>query len=117
MLTFLYFVSWIVMGCAFGLLVTSVAGGGRVSIPGAAGMYVIAYVVGFFALFAPGGIGVREGVLGVMLGSQVPVSVAIIIAALARLLVTAIELCCVMVTVFSKGLKRGQKETPRHRAA
>ncbi|MFC1485403.1 lysylphosphatidylglycerol synthase domain-containing protein [Candidatus Latescibacterota bacterium] len=116
MLTFLYFISWIVMGCAFGLLVTSVVGGGQVSIPGAAGMYVVAYAVGFFALFAPGGIGVREGILGVMLGTQVPVSVAILIAALARLLVTAIELLCVMVTVFRKGLKHGQKET-RHQTA
>ena len=46
-------------------------------------------------------------VLGVMLGSQIPVSVAIIIAALARLLVTVIELGCVMAAVLKKGFSRG----------
>jgi glycosyltransferase 2 family protein len=111
-LTLLYFISWVVMGCAFGFFVAAIAGPGEVSIPAAAVMYVVAYAVGFLALFAPGGIGVREGMLAAMLGPYLPVSVAILIAALSRLLVTVIELLCVAVTIFRRGLAHVTQETP-----
>jgi hypothetical protein len=111
-LTLLYFLSWVIMGSAFGIFIAAVAGAGQVSIPAAAVMYVVAYTVGFLALFAPGGIGVREGVLAAMLGSYLPVSVAILIAALSRFLVTVIELLCVAVTIFRRGLPHVPKETP-----
>lgn len=104
---FLYLLWWCFTGIAFGVFVASVAGWGQVNLLFAAGMFALAYAAGFLAIFAPGGIGVREGVLAVLLGSYLPVSVAIIIAALARLLMTGIEVLCALPPVL-KGKQYGK---------
>lgn len=48
-----------------------------------AGAYALAYVVGLLAVFAPGGIGVREGVLGHLLGTVAPADFPVHVAAVA----------------------------------
>jgi hypothetical protein len=101
----LYMLWWGITGIAFGLFVASVAGWGRVDVAAAAGMFAVAYAAGFLALFAPGGIGVREGVLAAML--PLPFSVAVVIAGLARLLMTAIEAACVL-PLFLRGKRYGE---------
>ena len=108
---FLYLLWWGFTGIAFGLFVASVAGWGQVNVFLAGGMFALAYAAGFLALIAPGGIGVREGVLALLLGSYLPVSVAIVIAALARLLMTAIEVLCALPPVL-KRVRYGEKEIP-----
>ena len=51
-----------------------------------------AYLLGFLALFAPGGLGVREGVLLVLVSPYVPAGLAATIAVVARVWMTIIEL-------------------------
>ena len=66
--------------------------------------------MGFLAFFAPGGFGVREAVLGLLLMDTIPVSVGIIIAALSRLLVTGIEIVCVVPALLRRGIFYGKEK-------
>jgi len=107
---FFYFLVWMIAGVAFGVFVSSIVGWGKINLLVSAGVYVIAYVVGFLAVFAPGGFGVREGVLGLLLMNTIPVSVGIIIAALSRLLVTGIEIICVVPALMRRGIFYGKEK-------
>jgi uncharacterized membrane protein YbhN (UPF0104 family) len=55
-------------------------------------VYAIAGLAGMVSVFAPSGIGVREGVIMSGMGSIIPPSVAIVIALLARIQATVVEL-------------------------
>jgi hypothetical protein len=105
-----YFLSWIMFGAAFWLFVISVTGDRSINPLFLSGAYAVAYVLGFLAFFVPGGLGVREGLLSVLLSTAMPMGVALLIAFLLRLLVTAIELVCVSFLFFRKGSVNG-KET------
>jgi uncharacterized membrane protein YbhN (UPF0104 family) len=52
----------------------------------------MAWVAGFLAVTVPGGIGVREGVLIVLLGPLLGAETAAVIAATHRVFLTALEL-------------------------
>lgn len=56
------------------------------------GVYCFAYVIGFFVPFAPAGIGVREGVLTFVLTPFIDADVAIVLAAVNRIIYFAIEI-------------------------
>ena len=56
------------------------------------GIFCLANIVGFLALFAPAGIGVREGILLLVLGPLVGVGMASVIAILARLIQTVADI-------------------------
>ncbi|MDZ7630540.1 MAG: lysylphosphatidylglycerol synthase domain-containing protein [Gemmatimonadaceae bacterium] len=59
--------AWIAYGIGFGIFWTAVLGrGGGVSLAALA-VYTASYLLGFLALFAPGGLGVREAVLAGLL--------------------------------------------------
>jgi hypothetical protein len=119
-----YFLSWLMFGAAFWLFVAAVTGNRTFNPFFLAGAYAVAYVLGFFAFFVPGGLGVREGLLSVLLKTVMPQGVSLLIAFLLRLLVTIIEMVCVLIIilprVFShtrgpllkrKGIPNGKKET------
>ena len=79
-------------GIAFCLVVASVAPVGLLAWPGLIAMFTFAQIAGVLALFAPAGIGVREGVLLVGLGPIVGPGPAIVITGVTRLWQTALEL-------------------------
>jgi len=62
-----YFIGWIVFGLAFWAFLVSVLGDGAPSVLLAVGLYNVAYQIGYLALFAPGGLGPRELIIGVLL--------------------------------------------------
>lgn len=62
--TFAFAVLWMLQGLSFFLLATSWTDLSWREYPRVAGAYAVSYVAGLLALFAPGGIGVREGLLG-----------------------------------------------------
>ncbi len=62
-----YFLGWAVFGLAFWLFLASVLGDNAPSILVAVGLYNVAYQIGYLALFAPGGLGPRELIIGVLL--------------------------------------------------
>lgn len=56
-------------------------------------IFAVSWLIGFFTPFAPSGIGVREGVMGLAFGVMgIPVGVSVVIAMLSRLLIVAEDL-------------------------
>jgi len=84
-LLILYFIDWNIIGGAFYLFLRSLTDVPVNFFLQASLVYVAAYLIGYWALFAPGGIGVREGVMSVLLtriGSFLePVASAVSLAA------------------------------------
>jgi len=79
-----YFCGWILFGLAYWLMLRSVLGDSAPSIVASIGLYNVAYQIGYLALFAPGGLGPREWIMGELLKPLVgPIGPAL--AVLARL--------------------------------
>ena len=109
-ITLLYLCSWFVFGYAFWLFVSSIAGSDTFSLLYLTGVYAVSYVTGYLALFAPGGIGVREGIMSIFLTGAISPGVAAVVAILSRLMVTAVELLCVGLVLFQKGVFYGKEK-------
>lgn len=84
---FLYFIAWNIFGAAFYLFLISVTDVSADFFLQACLIYAASYMIGYWALFAPGGIGVREGVMGVLLNriGGILESVAFAVSLAARL--------------------------------
>jgi len=77
-----YSVSWIMYGTAFWLFTRAVTNGAGCGLVAAVGAFIVAYQIGYLALFAPGGFGPRELILGVMLAPFLgPIAPAVAIGA------------------------------------
>ncbi len=87
-----YIAAWLVLGIGFWMFASSVQMLPLRSIPVLAGGFPLAWVIGFVTVFAPGGLGVREGVVVLLLAMFMPVAVAGVIAVAFRLLQIAAEL-------------------------
>jgi uncharacterized membrane protein YbhN (UPF0104 family) len=66
-LLFLYFIAWNIFGASFYLFIQAITEAPSSYFLQSCLIYTAAYLVGYWALFAPGGIGVREGVIGTLL--------------------------------------------------
>jgi len=88
--TGLYAFGWVLQGLAFWILVRSLG----LDLDAMAGLpaYPAAYVLGYLAIFAPAGVGVREGVLTACLQPALGRNAALIVALVARLWTTTMEL-------------------------
>lgn len=83
---------WICQGGAFFLLVRSFT-----PVPWAdAGVltacFAFAWIVGFLSFLTPGGLGIREGLLGMLLANYLPTSQATLVALLCRLWMLSAEI-------------------------
>ncbi len=83
---------WLAYGLAFYCLIRSIVSIPAVEAPRVIGVFAAAQVAGFLALFAPAGIGVREGVFLLGLTPLVGEGNAIAVAGMCRLWQTALEL-------------------------
>lgn len=88
----LYAVAFSLNGLGLFLITVSLTPYSVVHVPLVAGAYALAGVVGMLSLFAPAGLGVREGVLVAVLQLTMPVEVAILISLAARVWATAVDL-------------------------
>jgi hypothetical protein len=86
-----YGVGWFVYGVGFFCLVYSVAPVPAAAISQVAGIFILAQVSGFLSVFAPAGIGVREGILLVGLTPLIGDGNAIVVAVVCRVWQTALE--------------------------
>ncbi|MBD3218890.1 MAG: hypothetical protein GF310_11485 [candidate division Zixibacteria bacterium] len=66
-LLFIYFAVWIIFGVSFYLFIQAVTEAPSDYFIESCFIYTASYLIGYWALFAPGGIGVREGVMGALL--------------------------------------------------
>ena len=84
--------AWIGYGVALWLLARGLLPRAELGLQPAIAVFTTSYVAGFLALFAPGGIGVREGVFILMLQGPIGIGAATALAVASRLLLTITEL-------------------------
>jgi glycosyltransferase 2 family protein len=85
-------VAWVGYGTALWLLARGLLPGVRLGWLPAIAVFAASYLAGFLALFAPGGIGVREGLFILMLQQPIGIAAATALALASRLLLTITEL-------------------------
>ncbi len=83
--------SWVAYGGAFWLLARGLGLSGGLPLATAVGVFALGYVLGLLALFAPGGIGVREFVLGGLLAPLLGLGGAAALTVASRLQLTLVE--------------------------
>jgi hypothetical protein len=84
--------AWLGYGVALWLLARGLLPGTGLGLLRAIAVFTASYLAGFLALFAPGGIGVREGVFILMLQGPIGIGAATALAIASRLLLTVTEL-------------------------
>ena len=87
----LTFLSWCVYGLAFWSLGRGLGLPPALPLADAAGVFALGYILGLLALFAPGGIGVREGVFYVLLTPYLGGGGALALSVASRLELTVTE--------------------------
>jgi len=87
-----YLAMWAFFGLAFYLFINSITSVPISKLLIMTGIFAVSWIIGFLALFAPGGLGVREGILAFFLSFYFPASVAIMLSLLSRLWITAAEI-------------------------
>jgi glycosyltransferase 2 family protein len=85
-------VAWAGYGVALWLLARGLLPSARLGLLPAIAVFTASYLAGFLALFAPGGIGVREGVFILLLQGPIGIGAATALAIASRLLLTVTEL-------------------------
>jgi len=84
--------AWLAFGAGFWLFVRAVAPIDADTLLPMIGISAAGYAVGYLAVFVPGGLGVREGIYALLLAAYVPPSMAVAVAILCRVWLTACEL-------------------------
>jgi len=90
-----YFIIWLCFGMGFYFLINSTTFITVSKIPILAGSFSVSTTVGVMTLFAPGGLGVREGILALLLSNFFPIPLAILLSFLCRIWITVGELVMV----------------------
>jgi glycosyltransferase 2 family protein len=85
-------IAWIGYGVSLWLLARAVLPQSALTVPIAIGAFTVSYLAGLLVLFAPGGLGVREGVFIVVLQAPLGLAGATALAVASRLLLTVTEL-------------------------
>ena len=84
--------AWIGYGLALVFLARGLLPEVKLGLPQAVGVFTCSYLVGFIALFAPGGLGPRESVFMLLLAGDIGLKPAVGLAVASRLLLTGAEL-------------------------
>ena len=115
--------SWVVAGAGFYLLVRALADTpfSVAAVALAIGINAMGWDIGFLSFFTPSGLGVREfAIAGLLVASglvtgagDASLGVGLVVAFMARLLTTAVELICVGAAYLAPGGVRAQPPTAR----
>ena len=87
-----YLLLWAFLGIAFFLFIKSLYAVSTSQLLVVTGTYAVAWSIGFLSVITPSGLGVREGVLSLLLTSVLPPATATLIALLSRLWTLSAEL-------------------------
>ena len=90
--TELYGAVWLLVGTSFWLTALAFVAVPTADVPRYFGAFATAWVVGLVAIYAPGGIGVREAVLVGLLRGKIGSADALVVAAASRLVLTFVDL-------------------------
>lgn len=95
----LMFLGWLTYGFAFWLLARGLLPAAELPLTTAAGIFTLSYILGTLALFAPGGIGVRELVLISLLTPALGSGGAVAVSIGSRVLLTLTEACAALASL------------------
>lgn len=110
--TVLYVVAWLIMGCGFWLTARALADAPVGDLSFFIGAYAVAWLVGFVAIYAPGGLGVREALIVLLLHRRLGSADALVVAAAYRGILTTVDLLAATVA-FAVG--RARRRLPSSR--
>jgi hypothetical protein len=91
--------SWLGYGAAFWCLARGTLGDTPLGLAPAVGVFAAGYITGLLALFAPGGVGVREAVFIALLAPSVGSGGAIVLGVASRVLLTFTEVAAALLGV------------------
>lgn len=94
--------AWTGYGIALILLAKGLLPAVQLSLPQAIGVFTCSYLIGFIALFAPGGLGPRESVFLLMLAGELGLKPAAALAIASRLLLTCTEVLPAVPLLFKR---------------
>ncbi|RKU18741.1 hypothetical protein C6503_08795 [Candidatus Poribacteria bacterium] len=95
-----HFVLWCCQGFAFFLFVRSLTPVAWTDIGILTACYAFAWIVGFLSFLTPSGLGIREGLLGLLLSNYMPVPQATLVALLCRVWMLSAEIILAGVAIF-----------------
>jgi len=96
--TLLTVVGWSTYGAAFWMLARGLIAGAPLPLTGAVAAFTLGYILGLLALFAPGGVGVREVVLIGLLAPFLGAGGAVAVSVASRVLLTVLEAAAAVLT-------------------
>ncbi len=103
----LFIINWFIVGLGFYMLTNSIYHLPVSEMLYTGGIYGLAAIIGILSIFAPSGIGVREGILILGLSLVMPQEYAVIISVVSRLWSTIAELLLVMMAfIVNKGFEK-----------
>jgi hypothetical protein len=94
--------TWFAYGASFWLVAHGVLADPVLGLPTAVAAYTMSYLAGFLAAFAPGGIGVRESIIILLLRGSIGLGPAAALAVASRFFITVVELGFVLPFLFLK---------------
>ncbi|MCG9132147.1 flippase-like domain-containing protein [Candidatus Poribacteria bacterium] len=83
---------WICQGVAFFLFVQSFASVQWADAGVLTACFAFAWIIGFLSFLTPGGLGIREGLLGLLLANYMPAPQAVLVALLCRVWMLSAEI-------------------------
>ena len=111
---FVCIISWVIGGVGFYLFVDSVYPVAPQYILFLTGALAISSTLGLIAIFAPSGLGVREGALVYLLSLMMAAPVAVLISILTRIWMTLIEIGLIGVIYLGDQFQKGLKKKNQH---
>jgi uncharacterized membrane protein YbhN (UPF0104 family) len=100
--------TWLLLGGSFWLCAHGLLGVPEHDIAFYAGAFAVAWLAGLVAIYAPGGIGVREAVLVALLSGRIGAADALVIAAASRLIFILVD--ALLAGIASAALRRGRPQ-------
>ena len=101
----LFIVNWLIVGTGFYMLVCSIYPLPVSQLLFAGGIYGLSAIIGILSVFAPSGIGVREGIMIAGLMIIMPNEYAVIISVISRLWQTVAELILILIAFIVSKIK------------
>jgi len=105
---------WLIMGAGFALLAASITPVTPQQFAALMASWAAAYVIGYLSMLTPSGLGVREGVLVLLLTPMFPPPVPTIIAISARLWMTAVEVGAGAIALITRTHSRRSQPAGAH---
>lgn len=106
--TLLYLPVWFLLGAGFWLCARGLLGAPARDLAFYIGAFAVAFLAGLFAVYAPGGLGVREAVLVALLSSRIGAADALVVAAASRLMLIVVDVA--LAGIATATIRRGRPE-------